>query len=373
MTTSILSVTGSDNSGWSGLQLDVRIITEMGCHALTAATCIVMQNDDGITDIVDFPDYLVKKQVAQIVADFQPKAVKIGLVRTPVAVGCISDVFPNVEMLSKRNKIVVAPGIMSSNGTQLIPDDTIDAIKRYLIPKASLLMLRQVEAERILNISIVSNEDMLNAARVFADMGAEYVMLRGAKIIDGRIVALLYGRSLSTGDEEVEFFSSYNVEGWQQHGVGGALSTAITTRMGMGDDVPTAIKNAHEYVHSRIVYSVMDDKRKLRPADIYNTFMNLISDNYRVAHDVQFYADKLNITTRYLSLITNAMVSKSPKQIIAEYVMREACQVLENSRLSVKEISVTLGFSTLALFCKFFKQQSGQTPSEYRLSVGSLS
>lgn len=357
--TQILTITGSDNSGWSGLQLDLRIITEMGGHCFTAATCIVMQNVNGIREIINFPSDVIGKQIDDIVSSFHPKAVKVGLVRTPEAVNAIAR-----EIVGCR-KVVIAPGILSSKGTLLIDDDTIEAIKRHLIPQATLLVLRCAEAEKMLNIKIATHEDMTEAARMFTDMGAGSVMLRGGRIDEDRVVALLYHGS-SDDETEASFFSSYNIDGWQQHGVGGALSTAITTRLGMGDDVSTAIKNAHEYVHSHIVYSVKSNDRKLRPADIYNEFMNLLSDNYTKAHDVAFYAGRLNISTRYLSQITNDTVSKTPKQIITEYLLQQSRQLLENSRLSVKEVSDNLGFSTVAMFCKFFKQQQGMTPSELR-------
>ena len=228
---------------------------------------------------------------------------------------------------------------------------------------ASLLVLRQVEAEKILGVNIATDSDMVAAAQSFIDMGAEYVMIRGGRITEGRVTALLLGNDVK------QFFSSYNIEGWKQHGVGGALSTAVATRLGMGDDVPDAVRNAHEFVHSRIVYSVEGSGKRMRPADIYNAFMNQLSNNYQRAHDVAFYADRLNITTRYLSQITNESVSKSPKQIIADYLVCEARQVLENSRLSGKEVSDNLGFRAVSVFCKLFKQQTGFTPSEYRLHI----
>lgn len=371
----VFTITGSDNSGWSGLQVDLRIITEMGGHALTSATCIVMQDKERIGSILNFPTDIIHQQVENIMSNFHPQAVKVGLIRTPDAVAAVAR-----EIVGCR-RIVVAPGIMSSNGTQLIDGETIEAIKKHLVPMATLLVLRQIEAERMLGITIATDEDMLTAARMFSEMGAENVMIRGGQITEGRLTALLYttcgqqnGNTPPPAPEPVAtFFSSYNIDGWQQHGVGGALSAAIATRLSIGDDVRTAIANAHEFIHSRVVYSVKNEDRRLRPADIYNTFMNLLSNNYSTAHDVAFYAERLNITTRYLSQITNDIVSKSPKQIIADYLMQESRQLLANSRLSVKEIADTLGFSTHALFCNFFKQQSRQTPSEYRLSVYSLS
>ncbi len=323
----------------------------MGCHALTVATCIVMR------DVVNFPAHIIRQQIVDVVAKCHPRAVKVGLVRTPEAVGVVSNGIVGMR------RIVVAPGIMASNNVQLVDDDTIDAVRRCLIPVASLLVLRQVEAEKILGVRIVTNNDMVAAAQSLTDLGAEYVMIRGGRITEGRVTALLLGNDVK------QFFSSYNIEGWKRHGVGGALSTAVATRLGMGDNVPDAVRNAHEFVHSRIVYSVSGSGKRMRPADIYNAFMNLLSNNYQRAHDVAFYADRLCITTRYLSQITNESVSKSPKQIIADYLVCEARQVLENSRLSVKEVSDNLGFQAVSVFCKLFKQQTGFTPSEYRRHI----
>lgn len=355
--THVLSITGSDNSGLSGLQLDLKVISEMGGHALTAATCIVMQNESEIHETINFPTDIIKKQVRHIINDFHPKALKIGLLRTPETVLAVRD-----EIVGCRSK-VIAPGFLSSSGKQIIDDETIDAIGRYLIPEATLLIVRCKEAEKLLNMNISTNEDMIKAAQDLCEKGAKNVFLRGGKIDDNHLVALLYA---DTPAKQATFFSSYNIGGWQQHGVGGALSAAITTRLAMGDDVSTAIHNAHEYVHSHIVYSVKAEDRRQRPADVYNKFINLLTANYRTAHDVQFYAERLCISTRYLSKITNTTVSKTPKQIIAEYLLQEAKQLLSNSRLSIKEIAVALGFSTTALFCKFFKQQEGTTPTKCR-------
>lgn len=356
----VLTITGSDNSGWSGLQLDFKTIAEMGGRPLTAATCIVMQDEHTLQEVYDFPTEVIRKQVRNVITDFHPKAVKVGLVRSADAVRCVRN-----EVVGCR-RIVVAPGIVSSTGIQLIDGDTIDAIRRYLIPEATLVVLRCVEAEKILDTRIDTDEDMLTAARQLTAMGAQYVLLRGGKHAPGRITALLYAEGTDTVTPVSDFFSSYNIEGWRQHGIGGALSAAITTRLGMGDDVPTAIRTAHEYMHSRVVYAVKDDGQNQRPADIYNQLMSLVAKHYAEAHDVAYYAGRLAITTRYLSQVTEKTVGKSPKQVIADYLMNEARQLLLCSRLTVQEISIRLGFSSQAAFNTFFRKQEHCTPSEFR-------
>lgn len=357
----ILSITGSDSVCTSGLQQDIRVIAEMGAQALTITSCMVVRHDrKQINEILALPIHFLCKQIAGVFSICSPKAVKVGLVPCADAVRIVA------EKIQHCSKVVIAPGILSSDGVPLVDGNTISAIRKYLIPKATILMLRCAEAERILDCSITTDEDMLRASQLFISMGAQNVMLRGGKVFEGRITALL------ASGEGHQFFSSYNVDGWQQHGVGGALATAVTTRLGMGDNVNEAISNAHEYVHCCMVYSVANNGRRLRPTDIYNEFLSLISSHYGTAHDVSFYAERLNISTRYLSRITADTVGKTPKQIIADYLFLEAQQLLAGSRLSVKEVSCKLGFSNATLFCRFFRQRQQQSPNVYRLSVKTL-
>lgn len=357
----ILSITGSDNTGFTGLQQDIRIISEMGAHAMTSATCQVTQNERTIKRIHFYREEDIRQQVTSVVSEYHPHSVKVGLVGNADSIKAVAE-----EIVGCR-RIVVSPGLVFSNGMQYSSDSAINAIMHYLIPIATIVILRCKEAEMMLRMKISTDDDMKCAANVFLDMGAEYVLLRGGKTSNGRVTALL------AGPDTEQFFSSYFIEGWLQHGVGGTLSTAIATRLGFGDDVLTAVHNAHEFVHSRVVYAVNDDERNLRPADIYNSFMNLIADNYREAHNVAFYADGLNVSTRYLSLVCCQTIRKSPKQVITDYLMEKAKQMLRNSRMSVKEIAYDLGFSTNPVFCKFFRQQEGETPSEFRKSVETLS
>ena len=340
----ILSINGSDSTGQSGIQADIQTIAALGGYALTTITCA-----GGFA----LPSNIVVGQTSSIISTSHPKAIKVGLVTDCETVHLLRN-----EVIA-TSRLVVAPGIFDSDGKQMVSNDVIKAFARYLIPEALLLMLRCKDAEKLLGISIKTDDDMIEAAKQLREIGAEWVLLRGARHTKGRLTALLYGQ------DRAQFFTSYNTEGWQRHGVAGALSAAITTRLGMGDDVPTAIRNAHDFIHSQVVY-VKKDESNHRSIDLYNAFVSLVAQHYREAHDVRFYADKLCITTRYLSQVTDKVVSKSPKQIIADYLMSEAKSYLETTRLTVQQIADKLGFSSQVLFCKFFKTQEKTSPSEYR-------
>ena len=369
----ILSINGSDSSGQSGIGADIQTIAALGGYAVSAVTCICThatemeqvargmgQEDTDIHSISPAPCLLslapdiVVKQVEKSISLLHPKAIKVGLVTDSETVRRLRN-----EVIACR-RLVVAPGIFDADGKPMVSDDVVEAIKRHLVPEALLLMLRCRDAEKMLGISIKTDDDMLEAARLLHEMGAEWVLLRGGQHTKGRVTALLFNFST------FHFFTSYNVDGWQRHGVAAALSAAITTRLGMGDDVPTAVRNAHDFIHSQVVYAKPDELGG-RAIDIYNRFVSLVAEHYHSAHDVAFYADRLCITTRYLSQITDRVVGKSPKQIIADYLLSEAKTYLDTTRLSIQEVADRLGFSSQALFCKFFKSQEKTSPSDYRI------
>lgn len=351
----ILTITGSDGAGVVGIQADIRTISALGGYALTAITSVTIQDDSGSISINDLPLEMIIGQVRTIVKEWHPKVTKIGLVRDVATIKMLKK-----EIVASQS-VVLVPGIFSSDGRQIIPDDAVAAIKKYLLPMATLLILRCNEAEKILGMKIKTDDDMIKAAHTFINMGAESVLLRASKHSDGLLTALLYE------NERTHFFTSHNTEGWQKHGVGGALSSAIATRLAFGDDIVTALDKAHDYMHKQVVYAVKEKIQHSRKTIIYNRLMSMLAENYGKSHDVEFYADKLCISTRYLSKITNDIVGVSPKQLISDYVMKEAKILLESTNLNIQEISYRLGFSSQSRFSSFFMKNEKCTPSDFRL------
>ena len=351
----ILTINGSDGAGVVGVQADIRTISALGGYALTAITSVTTQNENGETSISDLSSEMIIGQVRAIVKESHPKVVKVGLVRDASMIKMLKN-----EIVAAQD-VVLVPGVFSSEGKQLVSDEVVSAIKKYLLPMATLLILRSNEVEKMLGIKINTDDDMIEAARTFINMGTESVLLRASKHNDGLLTALLYENGTA------HFFTSHNTEGWQKHGVGGALSSAIATCLAFGDDIMTAIDKAHDYMHKQVVYAVSEKVQHSRKTVVYNKFMSLVSENYQKYHDVSFYADKLCVSTRYLSQVTNDIVGTAPKQLISDYIIKEAKILLESTNYSVQEISTKLGFSSQSAFTLFFVKNEKETPSAYRL------
>ena len=111
----ILAITGSDGTGGSGVQADIRCISELGGTVTSVVTSITVQNTLGIQEFYDLPAAIVRKQIEAIFNDLQPQIVKIGLIRQIDVVATIA------EMMQKYHPryIIYAPVQTSTHGDQL--------------------------------------------------------------------------------------------------------------------------------------------------------------------------------------------------------------------------------------------------------------
>ncbi len=132
----ILTITGSDGTGGSGVQADIRFISALGGMAASAITSITVQNTLGIQEIHDLPASVVRQQVEAIVNDLQPDVVKIGLIRRIDVVETLVDVLKKYQ----PRHIVYAPVLKSTKGEQLVSDKVYEAIERLLIPMCTVVL-----------------------------------------------------------------------------------------------------------------------------------------------------------------------------------------------------------------------------------------
>lgn len=95
-------------------------------------------------------------------------------------------------------------------------------------------------------------------------------------------------------------------------------------------------------------------------------FETLIAQNFRTQKLPSFYAEKLHITLKHLNRICNEILSKTATAVIAERIVLEAKRMLADKELPVNEIANTLGFDDYSYFSRFFKKQTGMSPTDFR-------
>ena len=87
---------------------------------------------------------------------------------------------------------------------------------------------------------------------------------------------------------------------------------------------------------------------------------------YKEERSLGFYAGKLCITPKYLSLISKDVSGRSAGEWIDQYVVLEAKTLLKSTRMSIQEIADVLNFANQSFFGKYFKHHTGISPKEYR-------
>lgn len=103
-----------------------------------------------------------------------------------------------------------------------------------------------------------------------------------------------------------------------------------------------------------------------RRSGYVHDFMKLVHDHHRRERSVSFYASRLFISPKYLSLLVKEHIGKSASEIIDRFVILEAKNLLRFSGKNIQQIAYELNFPNQSSFGKYFKHLTGMSPSEYQ-------
>lgn len=109
-------------------------------------------------------------------------------------------------------------------------------------------------------------------------------------------------------------------------------------------------------------------KEYSREEELTKSFFNLLMDNFREEKELPFYADKLCLTSNYLSSVIKKMTGYSIREWIRSVVITEAKNKLKTTDLTILQISEDLNFANPSFFGRYFKQYTGMTPLKFRNS-----
>ena len=313
----ILTITGSDSTGGSGVQADIRTISELGGYAVSAITSITVQNTLGIQAFFDIPAEIVSGQIEAIMNDIQPSIVKVGMIRRVETLEVVIDALTKY----RPDYIIYAPAIWSSNGDALMTEDVVSQIKYRLLPLCSVVVARKKENDIILQ--------------------------------DTKLLRMAEGHGMQV----------FLLDNANSHGITNRFSSALAVYLNRGNKMEEALGMAQDFINVELT---RESNLQGRSSELYNQFISQVNNFCRTYSDVHFYADQLNVSSRYLAQVTRRISGKTPKAIIDEYIVKEIERELSTTTHTVQEIANTFGFSSQAHLTKFFKKMKGVTPSAFR-------
>ena len=232
-----LTIAGSDSSGGAGIQADIKTMTANGVYAMSAITALTAQNTLGVKSIMEVTPEFLEEQLDCIFTDIYPDAIKTGMVSSKIL----------IEMIGKKireyraGNIVIDPVMVSTSGAKLISDNAIETLKKELFPMATVITPNIPETEVLSGISIKSEEDMVQAAKIIYETYGCAVLCKGGHQVNNAN-DLLYKKGT------LRWFVGKRIENPNTHGTGCTLSSAIASNLAKGHSLEQSVENAKEYI-----------------------------------------------------------------------------------------------------------------------------
>ncbi len=117
---------------------------------------------------------------------------------------------------------------------------------------------------------------------------------------------------------------------------------------------------------SKTVETTFNDTEVYHSNPLIARFRLLVDTYFKTERSVSFYAEKLNVTANYLNVLCKKNLSLAASAFIQERILLESKRLLKGSEMTVKDIVYELGFYDHASFSRFFKAQTGISPSQFR-------
>ena len=242
-----LSIAGSDSSGGAGIQADIKTMSALGCFAATAITSVTVQNTMGVSAVQKIEPEIVAGQIRAVIDDLQPSAIKIGMVNDSETICAIADTLNDYDTLPP---IIIDPVMVSTSGSRLMQQDTIEIFKKELMPMATLLTPNIAEAEVLSGCHIEDICSINSAAQMILSQNCNAVLIKGGHLVEK--TDRLYVRSDQNGATLVASYHHDSIYSANTHGTGCTLSSAIAAFMARGEKLEDAIRLAKEYVSEAI-------------------------------------------------------------------------------------------------------------------------
>lgn len=256
MTARILIIAGSDSGGGAGIQADIKTVTMLDGHAMTAITAITAQNTLGVTGVHPVPAQMVIDQIDAVVSDIGVDAIKIGMIGAAETAHRVADYLENLTSPRRRPGPLdgnapdsrSGPGLRRGDGVPIVFDPVMVATSGSTLADADTI----AAFARLMDMATLTTPNLPELAA----LGGEAAALRHAGTLlvkgghgDGPMLI----DHLVDHSGEVARWEDDRIETTSTHGTGCTLASAIATGLGQGMPLIDAIDRARGFVRAAIL------------------------------------------------------------------------------------------------------------------------
>ncbi|MBX9728475.1 MAG: hydroxymethylpyrimidine/phosphomethylpyrimidine kinase, partial [Sphingopyxis sp.] len=219
----ILIIAGSDSGGGAGIQADIRTVTMLGGHAMTAVTAITAQNTLGVQAVHAIPTETVIAQIDSVAGDIGVDAIKIGMIGSVETLEAVATRLAAPDL--RAVPLVFDPVMVATSGSALADAATIAAFGR-LMQRAAVVTPNLPELD-----ALGGETAVLSSGAALLVKGGH----AGGETVTDRLV---------TADGDAARWEAPRIDTISTHGTGCTLASAIATGLGQGLPLEPAIARA---------------------------------------------------------------------------------------------------------------------------------
>ena len=236
----VLTVAGSDSGGGAGIQADLKTMLALGVHGMSVIAAVTAQNSVGVQGYWELPVEAVTAQLDSVLGDIGVDALKTGMLASPALVHAVAE-----RLARESAPLVVDPVGVSKHGDPLLQDEAVEVVRSELVPLATVVTPNLPEVEQLTGVRVEDEAGLERAAAAVLELGPTWVLVKGGHLAGEAVDLLSDGTTTRT-------YRAPRLDNRHTHGTGCTLASAIASRLALGDDVPSAVAAAKDYVTGAI-------------------------------------------------------------------------------------------------------------------------
>jgi hydroxymethylpyrimidine/phosphomethylpyrimidine kinase len=242
----VLTIAGFDPSSGAGVTADLMVFAAHGLFGTSCITGLTVQSTVGVKGSAEVGAAWVKETLKCLASDLPPVGVKIGMLTTGATVEVVAEFVAGLRGHGGRGvPVVLDPVLRSSSGRELLDESGVEAMRKQLLPVVDWVTPNLEELGVLTGRVVRRKNDVLEAARTLAEMGGGVnVVATGGHLIPPDDLVLV-------GDEAV-WLEGEQIVSRATHGTGCAFSSALLSRLVLGDSEVDAARRAKQYVAGAI-------------------------------------------------------------------------------------------------------------------------
>jgi hydroxymethylpyrimidine/phosphomethylpyrimidine kinase len=244
-----LTIAGFDPSNGAGITADLQVFAVHGIFGTSAITALTVQSTLGVAQVQPLDPTIFRHTLNHLTADLPPAGIKIGMLGNAAIARELADFLKQLDQIEAGNPnipIILDPVILSSSGTALLDPTGLEILRNHLLPKITWLTPNWQELALITGEPVTTQQEARHALETLAQTYPHLHTIATAG--DQPHPTDL----LRTPAGQLHELPGTHVETNSTHGTGCAFSSALLSRLILGDQPLAAVTAAKAYIEGAL-------------------------------------------------------------------------------------------------------------------------